>query len=141
MPVQLSILGSTVALGAGMGTLYDIFRTWRLLARPRRWQLYLADFIYWFLAALGVFVGLLLTNWAEVRFFMLLGLALGAGLYLRWLSPWVLPVFKGGARFIIKLVNIVTWPLRGLGFLVHTLQKNFLPSQPQKEGITEMVDE
>ncbi|MBC7343101.1 MAG: spore cortex biosynthesis protein YabQ [Clostridia bacterium] len=141
MPIQLAIFSSTVALGVVMGAFYDLFRTWHLLAHPRRWQIHLGDFIYWFITTLGVFFGLLLTNWGELRFFMLLGLALGAGLYFRWLSRWMLGLFTGIARLILRILAILILPLRWLRFVVRTLLKNFFPTLAQKEGIPETIDE
>lgn len=78
--------------GFGMGVVFDLFRVLRSSGHPRGLLSWLSDVLYW-VSVTPLVVGLLLhANWGELRFYVLLGIALGLVLYFTVFSPLVLEV-------------------------------------------------
>jgi spore cortex biosynthesis protein YabQ len=78
---QLIGLAVTVLAGVIMGALFDLYRVARWALRPGRALTAICDVIFWLFAATMVFKFLLAYSWGEVRFYMLVGFALGFGVY------------------------------------------------------------
>lgn len=82
----------TILLGGGMGLLYDALRIFRhALPHPKLWM-QAEDGFFWLLTAFLVFCVMLRANGGEIRFFLLLGLFGGMGLYFLTLSRLVIAV-------------------------------------------------
>ena len=84
---QISTLFSCLAMGLGVGLLYDLLRLVRLTL-PRRTLQEILDLLFW-LGACGMlfFCGIVFGN-GRVRLYMALCLLLGATAYFLLLSPW-----------------------------------------------------
>lgn len=103
---QISTLFSCLAMGLGVGLLYDLLRLVRLTL-PRRTLQEILDLLFW-LGACGMlfFCGIVFGN-GRVRLYMALCLLLGATAYFLLLSPWTrraLDILAPGRR-----------PVSGLG--------------------------
>lgn len=83
---QVCELLFTVVIGIMAGFLYDIYRLLRYKYRLKRIASDFADLFFWLIITLVVFTLLLLGNKGEIRLYILLGLILGAFLYMRFLS-------------------------------------------------------
>lgn len=81
-----------IALGGGMGLLYDCLRVFRHALRHRRFWVQAEDALFWLLAVFLVFGVLLRASSGEIRFFSVSGLFGGMGLYFLTLSRWVIAV-------------------------------------------------
>ena len=83
---QISTLFSCLAMGLGVGLLYDLLRLVRLTL-PRRTLQEILDLLFW-LGACGMlfFCGIVFGN-GRVRLYMALCLLLGATAYFLLLSP------------------------------------------------------
>ncbi|MBE3574718.1 MAG: hypothetical protein IMW99_04600 [Firmicutes bacterium] len=81
-----------VLAGITLGLLFDVYRLMRGVARPGRWGTLAGDLGYWLVSGAVTAVFLWQASWGELRLHSLLGLALGAGLYLLFLSRPVLRV-------------------------------------------------
>lgn len=68
----------------------------------------LGDALYWLLLLPIVFTLLLLGTRGEVRFYVLLGLLLGAGLYLKLLSQFTMPMIKWVFTTINQIFNLLS---------------------------------
>lgn len=93
-----------IALGGGMGLLYDCLRVFRHTLRHRRFWVQAEDALFWLLAVFIVFGVLLRANSGEVRFFALFGLFGGMGLYFLTISHWVVAVSDSVIRFVKYLI-------------------------------------
>ncbi|WP_051275805.1 spore cortex biosynthesis protein YabQ [Desulfovirgula thermocuniculi] len=71
----------TVALGAAAGLFYDFYRALIRLLRLRGAAGFAGDLFFCLFLLAFVFAALLYFNYGEVRFYVLLGLALGMALY------------------------------------------------------------
>ena len=100
---QISTLFSCLAMGLGVGLLYDLLRLVRL-PLPRRTLQEILDLLFW-LGACGMlfFCGIVFGN-GRVRLYMALCLLLGATAYFLLLSPWTRRALdilaRAAARFL-----------------------------------------
>jgi len=95
--VQLHEFLATVAMGLLSGFCYDLYRIIGQRLRLRRWGVLVGDLLFWLLLTVLVFMLLYLSNAAEVRFYVFIGIILGALVYLRFLSA---PVTKAVNTFL-----------------------------------------
>lgn len=111
---QLFLL--TVFLGGGMGLFYDGLRVFRHALRHNAFWVQAEDGLFWLLAVFLVFCVMLHANAGEIRFFTILGLFGGMGLYFLTLSRMVLAVSDkiiSAVKYMLGLFGrIVTTPFR-----------------------------
>ncbi|MDP4099190.1 spore cortex biosynthesis protein YabQ [Paenibacillus sp. P96] len=86
--------------GAAMGAVFDSYRVLSYRFRLTRWSIHLIDLLYWVLSAVFIFRMLYASNRGELRFYVFLGLVLGALLYFWTLSVTV-------QLFVVKLIELV----------------------------------
>lgn len=91
----------TIGMGGGMGLLYDGLRIFRHALPHKPFWIQLEDGLFWFLAVFLVFGVMLHASSGEIRFFSILGLLGGMGLYWLTLSRLVIAV----SDRVIRLVN------------------------------------
>ena len=113
-----------IALGGGMGLLYDCLRVFRHSLHHKRFWIQAEDALFWLTAVFLVFGVLLRANSGEVRFFSLFGLFGGMGLYFLTLSHWVVAVSDS----VIRLFLPFRKPLRKFGGFCESWQKKLLQS-------------
>ena len=122
---------SCLGLGFVLGILYDFYRVW---FRHGRTKLVIAigDGIFAFVALVLTFVALLCLNWAEIRFYIILALGLGILIYLKWVSPRLLPfwqrffglfykLLKAILKFLGRAVLIIIKPVIWLSILLYRI--------------------
>ena len=116
---QLFLL--TVLMGGGMGLLYDALRVFRHAISHKGFWIQLEDGLFWFLAVFLVFGVMLRASGGEIRFFSILGLFGGMGLYWLTLSRLVIAVSDriiALVKYIVGLfLRIVATPFRLLWLL------------------------
>lgn len=93
-----------IALGGGLGLLYDCLRVFRHALRHKRFWVQAEDALFWVLAVFLVFSVLLRASSGEIRFFSLFGLFGGMGLYFLTLSRLVIAVSDSVLRLAKSLV-------------------------------------
>lgn len=81
----MAFLGA-LALGGGLGVLYDLFRLSRVRLGLRVLGA-LLDLSYWVVAVLALFGYCLAAGNGDVRIYLVVGIALGGGLYFLTVSP------------------------------------------------------
>ena len=113
---QASLFLLTVLMGGGMGLLYDGLRVFRHALRHKSFWIQVEDGLFWLLAVFLVFSMMLRASGGEIRFFTILGLFGGMGLYFLTLSPFVIAVSDQIIRFLKYVTGlfwrIVTTPFR-----------------------------
>ena len=116
MPQQAWLFLSTVVIGAGLGLFYDVFRVLRKTAPHRGFAVQLEDLLFWLAVTALVFYFMLHRNYGEIRFFSLLGVAIGGALYFATISRLVLKVSVVVVNFLKRViaaaVRIILLPLR-----------------------------
>ncbi len=96
----------TIIMGGLLGVIFDFYRVLRGVFKPRTVTTYLFDLLYWLLAIILAFGGLLMTNWGELRFYVFLGLLGGTVLYYKLLSRFIIWCL---IRLIRLIVFIAGW--------------------------------
>jgi spore cortex biosynthesis protein YabQ len=106
----------TVGTGLLIGLVFDIYRLVRHLLNLRKMGTGLGDLIFWSVTTVLAFFMLLVGNWGEVRFYVFMGILLGIGGYLRWLSPFTRKLLVNLVRLLSKLLRytvfIILWPFQ-----------------------------
>ncbi|ABO48669.1 hypothetical protein Dred_0119 [Desulforamulus reducens MI-1] len=138
----------TILIGMVAGFCYDLYKVTRGTLRLRKIGTALGDIFFWLILTGVVFILLLLGNWGEVRLYVLLGLLLGAVLYLNVFShlttTMIHKIFKtlrqiwiGILKTLSFLWKMICLPFKGLyllvalplGFIVHLMGKTVTVSK------------
>lgn len=138
---QLFLL--TVLLGGALGLVYDCLRVFRHIIPHKRLWVQIEDGLFWLVAVFFVFAVMLGANYGEIRFFSILGMFGGMGLYFLTLSHLVIAV-SDRVIYIVKKVLfllftiimtpfrlvylIIRKPLRKAGFFCDKIKKKVLHS-------------
>ncbi|MBO8169787.1 MAG: spore cortex biosynthesis protein YabQ [Thermoanaerobacteraceae bacterium] len=80
----------TAVIGIAIAFCFDFYRALRWLLKPSRIVTHLCDFFVWIIVTVIAYYGLLAVNWGEVRFYVLLGMGVGAYCYYRFFSRYIL---------------------------------------------------
>ena len=83
---QLFAFIVTMGIGFLAGIIFDVYRVFRGLWRPRKLGTFFGDILFWLVMTVLVFALLLFGNWGEMRIYVFLGVAFGAYLYVHYLS-------------------------------------------------------
>lgn len=78
---QFLMIGYSFLLGIFLGIFYDIFRIIRLLISPKNLSVFIQDIVYFLVSGFLTFLFLLVFNYGESRFYILVGETLGWILY------------------------------------------------------------
>ncbi len=104
--------------GALAALIYDFFRAVHLTARRHTVITAVTDIIYWFLAAVILIYGTMVSNNGLLRGYVLLGIFLGAVLYFLTLSRPVYFIFSVFVTALSKIIGyIFKFILTGAAFL------------------------
>ncbi len=110
----------SVVLGGALGAVYDWFRVGRILKKKSWFTVFLEDLLFALIAALSTALCFTLTNYGQVRLFLLVGEGLGFLLYYNTVGVLVAKQARLTARFL-------RWIRRGVSrfgrFLVKKLKK------------------
>ena len=102
---------AAIVLGAAAAWLYDLLRVLRRLRKQTLFFVSLQDFFYWFVLGLAGFCLIYRYNAGTLRFFVFVGICLGALIYRVTLGR----IF---VTYCVKLLLFLSFPLRkGLLFL------------------------
>ena len=104
MSRQSMLFISTVGAGAAIGVLYDVFRVLRKTAPHKNPFVQLEDLLFWLITTLLMFYFMLNTHYGEIRFYSIMGTALGMITYFATLSPWVVKIAVALVEFIKQVV-------------------------------------
>ncbi|HYG60921.1 MAG TPA: spore cortex biosynthesis protein YabQ [Symbiobacteriaceae bacterium] len=102
--------------GAVLGLLFDLLRVARGHYRPNALVAAAVDLLFWGVATLAFSSALFYGNWGEIRFYVVVALSLGIGLYYWLASPLVielvrlfLALLEWTANLIATLVLRLVW--------------------------------
>lgn len=93
--------------GLLIGLLFDFFRILRLSFKTRDFVTYIEDIIFWIITGIIVLYSIFIFNNGEIRFFMFLGIALGAFLYMTLFSSYIISVSVHIIKFFKKIFGFI----------------------------------
>lgn len=106
---------ASVAVGCGLGPLYDVFRALRLLIPHRRVFVAIEDIFFLSTWALVLITFSLEWGRGEVRGFYFIGNLLGFTLYFFTLGHLILGILRRILGFIGKILGLLRIPVKKLG--------------------------
>ncbi len=122
MATQAQIFLMTVASGFIIGFVFDCLRVFRRTVKHPNFLTQIEDIVFWVAVSLFMFYVMLTENYGEIRFYAILGAAIGAVIYFETLSRLFLPVSVAIVNFIKKVLqvtfNILLAPFRFLVYLL-----------------------
>ena len=102
--------------GVIIGILFDFFRILRKSFKTSDIITYLEDIIFWILTGFIVLYNIWYFNNGEIRLFMILGIIMGAIIYMLTLSNIIIKIFyeiiNTLKKIILKLIKILELPLK-----------------------------
>lgn len=98
---QALLFITSIEIGIIMGMIFDIIRVTRKIVKVPDFIVQIEDLIYWILCGLVGFYILYVTNYAEIRPFVFIGIVLGAVFYFATFSI----VFMKAATVVINYVK------------------------------------
>ncbi len=104
--LQVAMLLVTVLLGVAVGTAYDVYRGLRRAARSGPAFTIIGDVIFWSVATIFVFRGLIFGNGGQLRSYVFLGAGAGLYFYFQLASPTVLWVMVWFWRTFLALFRV-----------------------------------
>lgn len=105
--LEFHIFLSSIYGGLIGGVVYDIYRTIRYLYKPNKFISYLGDLIFWTIITSIFFYILIKINGGEIRGYIILGFFIGAFIYIKLFSKFILPVCTIVGMAINKIINMI----------------------------------
>lgn len=128
---QLHYILLLVAVGALMGTVFDIYNTVTGASKWLKWLRPTLDVIYWLASAFFVFYCTFITDDGRFRIYTFLLLLLGYGIYYATLRRTVIGSAFLVVRFVARILrfayrvvySVTWWPLSKVLWIVWTIAK------------------
>lgn len=103
---QFNLLVYSLLAGVLTGILFDFYRVLRGLEAPNRVITFIEDTLFWILTSIIVFIFLLRTNYAYLREYVFISIALGIILYMWILSKYFIKLEYRFARSITLFIRV-----------------------------------
>lgn len=108
----------SLLLGISVTVLYDLLRIFRRVVGHSDWLVSLEDFLYWIVVAICVFYMMHKENNGTLRWFAILGAAVGMLLYKKLISRFFVEYVAKALCFLLKMLgkflHVLFTPLRFL---------------------------
>ncbi|MBU7007804.1 spore cortex biosynthesis protein YabQ [Phosphitispora fastidiosa] len=108
----------TLLMGLTIGILFDFYNVTKGIIRPRKAGTYLGDLLFWVITTIVVFFMLLIGNWGELRFYVIIGILAGVVCYIKFLSPMVIKILLYIICFFKTVLAGIAKGLRFFWFIV-----------------------
>lgn len=110
--------------GIIIGLIFDIFRILRKSFKTNDIVTYVEDILFWLITGFLILYSIFIFNYGEIRFFMFVGIFLGAMFYMLLISRYVIKISVSVIDFlkrtIIFILKIVRFPFE----FVYKILKN-----------------
>ncbi len=118
--VQLYAFAVTLIAGASIGFIFDLYRVLRSWLRPGTLATTVMDLFFWIVLTPVIMIYLLIANWGQLRFYVLIGVVLGLAFYRLLFSHVVVRSLISLAHFFGRIISFIcqvtlalfVWPLR-----------------------------
>lgn len=107
--VDAQFLSLLISLFAGImiGLLFDLYRTINFYIKPHKKFVNFMDLLFWIITVGVVFSLLLNADFAEIRLYTFLGMAIGVAVYFGLFSFYVLKIYRAVFYIIAKAFRII----------------------------------
>lgn len=114
--IELYLLGIFILSGVIIGVFFDFFRILRRSFKTSDIITYIEDILFWIITGLFLLFVLFKINDGQIRFYNIIGLAIGVILYIIFVSKIfinisvkIITLLK---NIIIKVLNIILYPIK-----------------------------
>ncbi len=121
----------SMAVGAGLAMVYDLFRIARRAVRHSYAVMSGEDLLFWILAGVATFFFFLFLNEGKFRLYTVLGIFIGIMVYRMTLSRLLVPFF---GKIIKKILKIVSNSLKKLVNSYRIKKKKRMETHGNKKG-------
>ena len=115
--------GASIASGFFIGVLFDLYRAFRFVSKPKKIISYIEDLLFWIIVVVIFFVLLVKTTDGILRGFIFIGFFCGGALYILLLSKHLLSIFIKIYELIIELFSEI------IKVIFYTFRKIFIVSK------------
>lgn len=123
---QIYVFSATLYGGVIIGFIYDLYRIFRCLFKPKKIATIIQDLVFWIVISIAAVVVLLFSNDGQLRFYTFLGFITGAFLYNKILSHFVIRMMITGIRMIRKILwKIFQWTCYPVRILLKLMRKPY----------------
>ena len=102
--------------GIIIGLIFDIFRILRKSFKTSDIITYIEDILFWTITGILILYTIFVFNYGEIRFFMFVGIFLGAMFYMLLISKYVIKVsvtvIEAVKKTIIFIIKVVIFPFK-----------------------------
>ncbi len=95
----------TMLIGVTIGILFDFYKVVKGAIRHGKIFGYLGNLVFWVVSTLMVFFLLLVSNWGELRLYVLIGVFTGVLAYLKLLSRYIIRILLSAIILIKNIIN------------------------------------
>lgn len=106
--------------GIIIGLLFDIFRILRKSFKTPDIVTVIEDILFWILTGIIILYSIFVFNNGEIRFFMFIGIFLGAGFYMLLISNYIIKI---SVKVILIIKKVLTFILKILIFPIEVIYK------------------
>lgn len=111
---QLSVFIWSCFFGVCLGALYILFRVFRLIIKHNRFFIFAEDFLFMTLSGVLTFLFCIGFNRGEVRIYIVLGVLIGALLFVNTLGKAVVIAVTFLLKFLLRVLSIILKPFKPL---------------------------
>ena len=134
---QVQLFFIFILNGILIGLLFDFFRISRKVINTSDFVTYVEDILFWIITGFSILYSTFVFNNGELRFFMFLGIILGAIFYMVLISSYIVKInikiieqIKSFIKILITPIKFIIKPLRHIflkpvTFLFINIRKNF----------------
>lgn len=131
----MSLLVVWTITGMGLGFFSTIYGAWRMQFRVWKSISHMLDFLWFILAAIAIFFVLFWSDWGVFRFWSLVWMVIGYGLWAILAGPFVLGVFSFIFHIFARGGFWALWPAQHVIHRVLALwRRRSPPPKPPQNG-------
>lgn len=138
---QTMLFLKCIEIGILMGMIYDLIRIFRKIIPHPNFLVQIEDSLYWIICALIGFGMLYMHNYGEIRFFVFIGIILGAVFYFATFSiifmkiaTYIIDLVKKFIHFLIHIISIpINWCIKMIMIPIRLVERKLIKlKQKQK---------
>lgn len=96
-----------ILAGGSLGLIFDMYRILRLWLKPGQISTGLMDLLFWCVAAPILLLYILIANWGELRFYILIGISIGLMCYYLLFSRIILTTFMWLGNVVGRTLSMI----------------------------------
>lgn len=131
-----------IEIGILLGMFYDLIRIFRKIIPHVNWLVQIEDILYWLFCTFVAFSIFYVHNFADIRFFVFIGMILGGIFYLCTFSivfmkiaAWFIELMRRIITYIIKLLLIpIRWIIELIKIPLRMLQMQLIRWRKYRRG-------